>query len=58
MVGTLRAVLLPLTIAPALMLAFLTILASGAESKPRPGKPVPEDRTSTIQLLGVNDFHG
>jgi 5'-nucleotidase len=58
MVGTLRAVLLPLTIALALMLAFLTILASGAESKPRPGKSVPEDRTSTIQLLGVNDFHG
>ena len=58
MVGTLRAVLLPLTIALALMLAFLTILASGAESKPRPGQPVPEDRTSNIQLLGVNDFHG
>ena len=58
MVGTLRAAVLPLTLALALMLALLTILASGAESKPTPGKPVPEDRTSTIQLLGVNDFHG
>ncbi|CAA9476655.1 MAG: 5'-nucleotidase [uncultured Rubrobacteraceae bacterium] len=59
MVGvTLRAALLPLTLALALMLALLTIMASGAESKPRPGEPVPEDRTSTIQLLGVNDFHG
>jgi hypothetical protein len=44
----LRAGLLPLTLALALMLALLTILASGAESKPRPTKPVPEDRTSTI----------
>ncbi len=58
MAGTLRAALLPLTLALALMLALLTILASGAESKPKPGQPVPEDRTSTIQLLGVNDFHG
>jgi 5'-nucleotidase len=58
MVGTLRAAVLPLTLVLALMLALLTILASGAESKPRPGQPVPEDRTSTIQLLGVNDFHG
>ncbi len=58
MVGTLRAALLPLTLALALMLALLAILASGAESRPKPGKPVPEDRTSTIQLLGVNDFHG
>ena len=58
MVGTFRVALLPLTLALALMLALLTMLASGAESKPRPGQPVPEDRTSTIQLLGVNDFHG
>jgi len=58
MVYALRAALLPLTLTLALMLALLTILASGAESKSRPGKPVPEDRTSTIQLLGVNDFHG
>ncbi|QIN84298.1 bifunctional metallophosphatase/5'-nucleotidase [Rubrobacter tropicus] len=58
MVVTLRAALLPITLALALMLALLAILASGAESKPKPTKPVPEDRTSNIQLLGVNDFHG
>jgi len=37
------------------MLAVASIWAAGAESKPR---PVPEDRTANIQLLGINDFHG
>jgi 5'-nucleotidase len=53
MVGTLRASLLTLTLALALMLGLLAILASGAESQ-----PALEDKTKTIQLLGVNDFHG
>ncbi len=58
MVGTLRAALLPLTLALAFMLALVTILASGAESKPRPGKPVPEDRVAEVQILGLNETHG
>ena len=58
MLGTLRAALLPLTLVLALMLALITILASGAESKPRPAEPVPADRIADVQLLGVNDFHG
>ena len=57
MSNTLRPVLLPLALALALMLALLTILSSGAETKPG-GKPVPQDRIANVQLLGVNDFHG
>ncbi|MEJ7842370.1 MAG: 5'-nucleotidase C-terminal domain-containing protein [Rubrobacter sp.] len=57
MSNTMRLALLPLTLALALMLALVTILASGAESKPG-GKPVPQDRIADVQLLGVNDFHG
>ncbi|CAA9453977.1 MAG: 5'-nucleotidase [uncultured Rubrobacteraceae bacterium] len=58
MAGMLRSALLPITLALAFMLAFLTILASGAESRPKPGKPVPEGRIADVQILGFNDFHG
>jgi 5'-nucleotidase len=53
--GRLRSTGLVVSLSLALMLAVASIWAASAESKP---KPVPEDRTATVQLLGVNDFHG
>jgi 5'-nucleotidase len=55
--GRLRSMGLVVSLCLALMLAAASIWAASAESKPKP-KPVPEDRTATVQLLGVNDFHG
>ena len=45
------------TLAVGAMLAAVLLWAATAESKPGP-KPVPQDRISNFQLLGVNDFHG
>ena len=57
MVERLRSAMAPITLAIALMFALVLLWAASAESKPGPN-PVPEDRTTNIQLLGVNDFHG
>ncbi len=56
-VERLRSALLPITLAMAFILAIALLWTTNAESKPG-SKPVPEDRTANIQLLGVNDFHG
>ncbi len=56
-VERLRPALLPITLAMAFMFAVTLLWTTSAESKPG-SKPVPEDRTTNIQLLGVNDFHG
>ncbi len=55
--GRLRFVGPAVSLCLALMLAAASIWTASAESAPKP-KPVPEDRTANIQLLGVNDFHG
>ena len=49
----LRSVGLLVSLFVALMLGSALVWAAGAQSK-----PTPEDRTASIQLLGVNDFHG
>ena len=51
--GRLRSIGLLASLCVALMLAAASVWVAGAQSK-----PVPEDRTASIQLLGVNDFHG
>ncbi|HEX2729501.1 MAG TPA: bifunctional metallophosphatase/5'-nucleotidase, partial [Rubrobacteraceae bacterium] len=56
-VERLRSALLPITLAMAFMFAITLLWTTNAQSKPGP-KPVPEDRTAEVQLLGVNDFHG
>ena len=51
----LRSIALVGALCAALMLGVASIWAASAQSAP---KPVPEDQTASIQLLGVNDFHG
>lgn len=53
----LRSMGLVAALAVATMLAVTSIWAASAGSKPRP-EPTTKDRTTNIQLLGVNDFHG
>ena len=48
---------LVLAVCVACMLAASAIWVASAESKPLT-RPAPEGRTTNIQLLGVNDFHG
>ncbi|HEX5850275.1 MAG TPA: 5'-nucleotidase C-terminal domain-containing protein [Rubrobacter sp.] len=55
--GRLRSLGLVASLCLALMLAVASIWTASADSKPKP-RPVPEGRTATVQLLGVNDFHG
>jgi 5'-nucleotidase len=55
MVGTLRAALLTMTLALAVMLALLTILSSGAGAQ-HAGDRAP--KVAEVQILGFNDFHG
>ena len=51
--GRLRSAGVLVSLCVASMLAATIVWAAVAESK-----PIPEDRTTDIQLLGVNDFHG
>ena len=53
--GRLRSVGFLVSLCLALMLAATSIWTTSAQSAP---KPVPEPQTTSIQLLGVNDFHG
>ena len=53
--GRLRFVGFLVTLCLAVMLAATSIWTASAYSAP---KPVPEPQTTSIQLLGVNDFHG
>lgn len=53
--GRLRFVGFLVSLCLALMLAATSIWATSAQSAP---KPEPEPQTTSIQLLGVNDFHG
>ena len=55
--GRLRSVARLATIVAATMLAVIFVWTATAESRPK-DKPAPEGRTTNIQLLGVNDFHG
>ncbi len=47
------------TLALALMLAAILVIATDVQSKPKPkDKPVPGGRTAEVQILGLSETHG